>query len=220
MDWPWQKPVDLQSVISPERYLRYLMVAGFNARKADKLYTLNTEVSACFYVSLQMLEVALRNQFHARLTDAYGADWYDQNGVITTQHHRRDISGAKIDLVMDRKPLEPGRIVASLTFGFWTACLGTNYENKLWRPALSKAFPNKPANIQRKAINKELTPIRLLRNRIAHHEPILYLNLPKHHANIMKMIGWLSNDGAKWTAQRCRFKRTYDSRLADMFRNP
>lgn len=219
MRLPWQKPIDIQGVISPERYLRYYMIAQGNRRKADKLYTLNTEVSACFYVSLQMLEIALRNQFHARLSEAYGADWYDKHGVITTIHHRRNISDAKIDLVLGRKALEPGRIVASLTFGFWTACLGNNYEDKLWRPALSRAFPNKPASIKRRAINGELTPIRLLRNRIAHHEPILYLNLPKHHANIMKMIGWLSADAQKWTAQRCRFKKTYNARLADAFRN-
>src|ERR1019366_8465897 len=42
--------------------------------------------------------------------------------------------------------------------------------------------PGKP--LRRKDFSTALTPIRLLRNRIAHHEPILEWNLPKHYRNM------------------------------------
>jgi hypothetical protein len=38
---------------------------------------------------------------------------------------------------------------------------------------------------KRGRVNAMLDPIRKLRNRVAHHEPILYFNLPKHDANMV-----------------------------------
>jgi hypothetical protein len=51
----------------------------------------------------------------------------------------------------------------------------------LWRKALHRCFPHAPKPPKRSAINSTLTPIRMLRNRIAHQEPILSLNLAKHY---------------------------------------
>lgn len=206
------------SILSHERIGRYIEAADGDVRVAHELYALNTRVSECLYVSLQMLEVALRNRFHAALSSEYGAEWYDQVGVITTQHQRQKISDAKISLVQDRKPLEPGRIVASLTFGFWTSCLGTEYEERLWRAALHRAFTHAPKATTRKSINRNLTQIRRLRNRIAHHEPILRWNLPKHHANTIMFTEWLAPEAADWTRSQCRFSEVYDPDLSKLFR--
>ena len=80
-----------------------------------------------------------------------------------------------------RKEIVPSRIIASLTFRFWTAMWGGGYEMTLWRKALHRCFPHAPKPPKRSAINSTLTPIRMLRNRIAHQEPILSLNLAKHY---------------------------------------
>jgi hypothetical protein len=219
MRWPWQtEEPALDQILSLERIERYLVAANNNRRKAYKLYALNTAVSECLYVSMQMLEISLRNRFNACLADEFGDDWYDAPGVITTLHHRTSIKDAKLNLIIDKKHIEPSRLVASLTFGFWTACLGNNYEEKLWRPALHKAFPSKPKTIQRRAINNLLSPLRSLRNRTAHHEPILYWDLPKHYETILTLTGWLSPPARDWTERHCRFRATYTKRLASLFR--
>jgi hypothetical protein len=59
-----------------------------------------------------------------------------------------------------------------------------------------------------------LNPIRKIRNRFAHHEPVLYFDLPKHHANIVTLTDWLSPSTAAWAAQHSTFDAVYDEERA------
>ena len=59
------------------------------------------------------------------------------------------------------------------------------------------------------SLSGPLTPIRTLRNRIAHHEPILHWNLDKHCANILRITGWLSLAAASWCGSHSRFREVW-----------
>lgn len=208
---------ELDDILSLERLKRYLDAAGNDRALAYRLYAHNTSVSESLYTSLQMLEVALRNRFHDTLTQAHGEFWFDELGVITDVFQRNQIGEAKISLVRDKKPLEPGRVVASLSFGFWTACLGKKYED-MWRRHLRNAFKHAPSGTRRKTVNTPLTQIRLLRNRIAHHEPILRYNLPDRYSRIVEITNWLSPIASQWVERHCRFQNIYHEELAAIFR--
>jgi hypothetical protein len=65
----------------------------------------------------------------------------------------------------------PGKVVAELTFGFWSNLAARGYHWSLWQPCLHRAFP--AARLARPLIHTRLEAIRTLRNRIAHHEPVL-----------------------------------------------
>ncbi|WP_245906644.1 Abi family protein [Teichococcus aestuarii] len=178
-----------------------------------ELYALNTALSEALYTPLQMLEVALRNRFHTTLSAAYGLFWFDAPDFLKVGHQVEQVQKAKELLTEQGKPLEPGRIVAALTFGFWTALLNTVYED-LWRSTLHQAMQpdardEKGRGLSRKSLTRPLTPLRELRNRVAHHEPILEWNLPKHHANIVRITGWLSPAAKAWTHARSRFLSVY-----------
>jgi hypothetical protein len=96
-------------------------------------------------------------------------DWYDSVSWRVAQQEQ--VANAKDSLQKKAKPITPGRMVAELTFGFWVGLTGPKYSVDLWERHLYKAFPN--AKLGRKQLNKRLESIRLLRNRVAHHEPIL-----------------------------------------------
>ena len=112
------------------------------------------------------------------------------------------IANAKDTLRRAGRPLDPGRIVAELSFGFWERLLSRgpagprNYEMMLWRPALHRAFPN--ARRRRADIHRPLPGLRDLRNRIAHHEPIFGRNLPVDYQTILDVIGWMCADTRAW----------------------
>ncbi len=74
---------------------------------------------------------------------------------------------AKQSIEREGKPLEPGRLVAELAFGFWTGLTSAKYE-ALWRDHLYKIIPRRP--VQSGAVHDRLNTIRKLRNRVAHHE--------------------------------------------------
>lgn len=91
-----------------------------------------------------------------------------------------------------------GQIVAELTFGFWTTILSQPYHQTLWAPrksALVKAvfphFPKTPNN--RHFIHQRYNDLRMIRNRVMHHEPIWYRHdLYQEWEGMIEAIGWIS----------------------------
>ncbi|GAA0574593.1 Abi family protein [Craurococcus roseus] len=198
--------LELEAVLSTERFARYVAWAGGDRERAVELYALNTALSEALYTPLQMLEVALRNRFHAVLTVAHGPLWFDQPGLLVVPHQLEQLAKAKAELVDAGRPIEPGRVVAELTFGFWTAFLNTDYES-MWQSTLHHAVQRGEGEkgLRRKDLSGPLRPLRELRNRVAHHEPILPWNLRKHYDAILRLTGWLSPAAAAWTREHSRF---------------
>lgn len=65
-----------------------------------------------------------------------------------------------------------GKVIAELTFYIWKRLCGPDYEHTLWRPTLKKVFPNK--RVKRSDVADNLEIVYQSRNRLAHHEPVLY----------------------------------------------
>jgi hypothetical protein len=75
-------------------------------------------------------------------------------------------------------------VIASLSFGFRQALFSGTYE-ELWRKKLWRAFPH--GSGKRREIANLTGPILHFRNRIAHHEPIFFSNLERHHDRILEL---------------------------------
>lgn len=176
---------------------------------ALELYTLNTKLSESLYVALQMLEVALRNRIDAVMAEKYGQDWLFDDAPFLIDRQKNQRLEAIKEVKETGKQVSAGRVVAALSFSFWTSMFNSEYET-LWQQGLHK-IGKKPdgKGLTRKAISKPLTPIRILRNRVAHHEPILHWNLPKHHENMLQLTEWFSPDAARWCRENCRFIEIY-----------
>ena len=156
-----------------------------------------------------MLEVALRNRIDQVMAAAHGETWYDLEAHQANPVQVDMLAKARQDLREARKPETPGRMVAALTFGYWTAMLGKEYED-LWQTTLKDIARREDGKgLTRKAFSRPLAPIRTLRNRIAHHEPILYWSLPKHYEAILQLTAWLSPVAAQWCRDCSRFTAIY-----------
>ena len=203
--------------ISPERMSTYLRAVEGDREKAFRLYAWNTAVSAAFYASLQGLEVALRNAMHVRLASRYGAEWYDNEEAGIDGGGLARIATAKEGLRRHNREPKPPRVVAALSFGFWISLLGSggrlvddsgrrkaDYEKSLWRPALRGAFPYHHGALIRKQAHSPLDQLRLLRNRIAHHEPIFERDLREDHERILEVTGWISPGTREWIERHSR----------------
>jgi hypothetical protein len=214
----------LETSLSSERLAPYLLLAGNERRYAIALYEWNTKVSEALYGLIQGLEVTLRNSFHRVLTAAYGReDWYEPGGVLLLQPQRDQVEEAKLRIQGDGRAVTPGRVVAELMFGFWTALVGTDYAQRLWDKDLNRAFPT--AKLSRKQVAKRLSKIRFLRNRVAHHECIIgkighERNLQEDVEQILEAIGWICTTTALWAAQTCSFDLHYGARPLDPSAQP
>jgi hypothetical protein len=177
---------------------------------AIRLYERNTRFSGALYCSIQGLEVCLRNAIHRSLTTRYGPDWFDRLTGLKYPLPQK-IEAAKSNILDDGKLLTPGRVVAELSFGFWTALLSARYEKRLWVPCLHRAFPHAFAGpefgpttsgarrrVNRQDIARRLDGIRELRNRIAHHESIIRRSLDKDFRSIIETTAWICPTTSAW----------------------
>jgi hypothetical protein len=200
---------DMEAALSLERFARYVAWADGDRARALELYALNTRLSEALYTPLQVLELALRNRIHIVMSTTHGERWFEIDGLLVALHQREQLDTALADLAREAKEPWPGRVVAALTFSFWTAMLSPAYE-ELWRSTLSAiATKADGRRLARKQLTRPLTPIRVLRNRVAHHEPVLHWDLPKHHAAMLEVTGWLSPAAADWCKSVDRFPDVY-----------
>ena len=179
-------------------------------------YAWNIALSESLYPSLQILEVVLRNRIHQTACYHFGKPhWYEDDTIINIKD-RDSVSKAKKTLAMMNKPIESGRIIAELNFGFWTALMDRRYEQVLWPRLLKPCFPNMARHIRtRKNISGRFERIRRLRNRIFHHEPIWYWHdLEKQHQDILEAIAWIEPAARDFVTAIDKFPDVYQNGLA------
>lgn len=188
----------LEAAISPDRLSTYLREPANDREAALKLYLWNSKISSAFYMPLQGLEITLRNFLHDALSHHFKRpDWYDATRL--TPKAGEMLQAAKDVIQKSGKQADPPHVVAELSFGFWVSLLNKSYHPTLWIPVLGKAFS--AAKLPRGHIQTELENIRILRNRIAHHEPVFTRHLAKDYTAIIKVIGWMSPAKADWIDQ-------------------
>ena len=204
---------ELETALSRARLSTYLDAAGGDRERAIRLHAWNTAVGAAFYGPLQGLEVVLRNAMHRRLAACYGPAWYDHPGAGLDRGAVVRVAGARSELARDEQREAPTRIVAMLSFGFWVSLLGpggrtrdghkANYEMTLWRPALRGAFVHR-VKLTRRQAHHPLNALRILRNRVAHHQPIFARDLAADHERILDVAGWISPAIRTWIEHHSR----------------
>lgn len=186
---------DLTAVFSEERLGRYVRENKGDKHDAIISYSWNIELSQFLYPAIQILEVSIRNTLHRTLTDCFDTShWFDDAFLYDAEH--RAVRQAKEKLLREKKPIEPGRIVAELSFGFWTSLFDVRYEHQqvLWPKLLKPVFPYMPRGQRtRTFLSRKLNQVRLLRNRVFHYEPIWHWkDLQNQHDDIVHLIRWLS----------------------------
>lgn len=195
-----------EDALSADRFSTYRLWAGQDQALARRLYTFNVQLSAALYGPLHMLEVALRNVADRQLTAKRGVDWMDDPKVLVTGYQKGCIEGAREQLKRDRKAGTHGQMVAELNFGFWCSLFGPK-SSHLWGADLRPIFRTK--GLQRHSVASQLADFRMLRNRVAHYEPILALPLAQRYADITTLTGWLSPSAAAWINDTSDWPKVY-----------
>jgi hypothetical protein len=134
---PMPSPDDIEAALSLERFGRYVAWTGGDRRAAVELYSLNARISEALYIPVHGLEIALRNRIHTVMTEADGERWFDTDGLLVAPHQKDQLTTAVAEIEEAGKEATAGRIVAALTFSFWTAMLSPAYET-LWRATLNR----------------------------------------------------------------------------------
>ncbi len=184
------------------RLARYRTACDGDAGLAISDYSWNILLAEAMVPMLSVLEIALRNALHRHLVQRYAReDWWqiwDGNPCFTKL--LRSVDEVCSKLASRREKATPDKIIAELTFGFWSSLFDAQYQDELWKD-LRLAFPWCPKHQrQRRTISAALNQVRDLRNRVFHHEPLLWLvpDLRNQHARGIMLVNWLDPQLGRW----------------------
>jgi len=187
----------IQPALAAERLDAYRQDQA-EPRVALARYLWNMALCESLYSPLQMVEIALRNALQRSLESHFRSPhWYDVPACwhILTPPQQSQVDEAKQTLARQNKPQSPGRMVAELSFGFWTAFFNKRAaQNRDSIQVTARVFHSAPKS-QRdfRSLNLRLTLLRELRNRVFHHERLIHwTDLDTRHAAMLETIGWIS----------------------------
>lgn len=181
----------VQRHLSEPRLLPYLAACDRDLLRAVKLYRWNARVGAAFWEVLGHGEVVLRNAIHDALTERHRRNnsqgiWFDDPRRELAPQAHAEIAIARRRAGHVPSAALPGKLVAELPFGFWRYLLARRYSATLW-PALRHSFPHLRRG-DRARIERPVIKLHLLRNRIAHHEPLLQQDLDARLVDLRAMF--------------------------------
>lgn len=192
-----QQVAAIRASLSEPRFATYLAKGGGDEGYALALYLYNARVAKAFMYPLGVVEVTLRNAIDALLVTRYGQTWHLDATLRDTVLTPEGLS--TLEKAINRAGLgaSRGQVVAELTFDFWSNLLRPDYGD-LWRTSLNIVFPNITRGTSRHDVQSMAKAINLFRNRVAHHEPVLDLNVTDIHSKIAELVGLRCVETAAW----------------------
>jgi len=155
---------------------RFISEERFQAYKSLDEYKENLYFSEQAYMLLSIFEISLRNGIDFYFCYKHSNNWLmgtdilHKNQQLTIQEAKNKISQRKEDITHHK-------IIAELSFGFWTSLFNRFYHEIMRTGDIKGIFPNLPPRnqnfINRQELNKRLNKIRRFRNRVFHYEKVI-----------------------------------------------
>jgi hypothetical protein len=195
----------IEALLGRARLETYLSAAYGDIARATDLYLWATQLSGALHGQISFVEIAVRNSLDLQLglwnrASGHSADWSAENQAAEPLYallggKLREARGRAIREGEERHPTHPRAgavvthddVIAQLMFGSWVTVVrpisneeSPRRQQRLWTEALSKSFPYAlHGDAGRIDIGKKLDTLRRLRNRVAHHDNLLRVDV--HH---------------------------------------
>lgn len=161
----------------------------FDSVKAGELFIENLRVSAKLWIFFHIFEILLRNSISDRLILMFPEQPWWQSAEVLLSQERHTVHSAQRKISEKKGQFEIGDVIGELNFGFWVELLSSKYHKRLWAYGLGQAFPQYRG--KRRDLHTAVERLRKLRNRIAHHEPILNRDLDYDLKLLVTLIGYI-----------------------------
>lgn len=184
---------DFSETIPHARLKGYLSKAGGNKNLANELYSWDLDISSALWRHFNVLEIGLRSALSLQLVNMSPSVnwWLNENLLLQSEKSKIAALGDK-----NGTPFSQDEIITRLTLGFWASLLSKKYHQRLWQAGLEDAFPNFQG--KRRDFHMKLERLRKLRNRIAHHEPIIDREINLDLNLIVEVCGTLDRRIESW----------------------
>lgn len=192
----------VRDALSTPRMGTYVLAAGGDLGRAITLYGWNARISAALMLPAHFAEVTTRNAVSEGLTRLYGPNWPRSRSLTRSLpaptgafNPRRELQRAA------GKQPTTGKIIAELKFAFWQHMFTSRHHDRVWKNQILALFPGSTgvsADGLRTRVHDDLETIRQLRNRVAHHEPVIARDLAADLARMLDLVQLRSSPTAAW----------------------
>ncbi|GAA4406827.1 hypothetical protein [Tsukamurella soli] len=178
------------------------------AQAALRLYRWNIEIAAALWPVTHIMEVAVRNAVSDAVTEVHGHRW-----THDAAFHSRLPNPSRSSVYSPRRDIKaiagrydtPGKVIPEVKMKFWEQMFTARHDRDIWSHHLTDVFPHLPAGVSyqehRKNIYHRFERIRVLRNRMGHHEPICdpaRFDLDAVFEAVVDLVGWRSSETLAW----------------------
>ena len=201
----------VRKALSPARLATFEIAAaaqGDEGLAALDLYAWNARVSAALLAPLHICEIVVRNAIAEAIEQVYGSAWPWSPGFERSlPDPLREWSQRKEMVSARRRFRTTGQVIPELKFVFWQNLMTQRNDLRLWVPYLHHVFPNLDSGVPvpplRHGIYLDLKVLRELRNRIAHHEPVLKRDLMADYQRMLRLVDQRCRITSAWMVQIC-----------------
>ncbi|AIT61805.1 hypothetical protein CDOO_11425 [Corynebacterium doosanense CAU 212 = DSM 45436] len=196
---------EVQRSLSIPRFSRYLAHHSGDPDRATQLYAWNADVSARFMLPIHFAEVSIRNAVNEALSEVYGDRW---PWVEAFENSLPEVRGRNFKPREELKRVRSreestGKVIAELKLIFWVRMFDSRHHHRLWQPHIAAVLPDAaisdPASL-RENVKTRLDRLRVLRNRLSHHEPIFDQDLEAYLTHSLELVGYRSAAVREWVA--------------------
>ncbi len=182
---------DLVTLTSTPRINKYLRASDNNQNLATRTYFLNIDISGNIFKAISFLEISLRNRINMLAPIVLKLDkntWlFDlaQGKVSHAIEFSETINKIRTAIKLSKDSTHD-QVLCQLSFGFWSSIFsGYNYVI-LGSRLLKHLNPGKKVNPD--LLRQKLHSIRIIRNRIAHQEPVIFNRKGKFSSDQLKIL--------------------------------
>ena len=198
------------------RLAPYLREACGDVERARELYLWVADLAGALFSTIAFVEVGLRNSMDRKLQEwnaqqgpEYGREWALSKGAAPLLYdlvtHKSLVSAQSFASEQSRaRPKTHPRRLATIThddvishlmFGTWVYLIKPRDSRqpqrcqRLWKECLSDAFPYADCSDSgRKRLAEQLDRVRKLRNRVAHHENLLSVDVRRRLRDMLGIL--------------------------------
>lgn len=198
------------------RFAPYLREAHGDIYRARELYLWAADLARALFSTIAFVEVGLRNAMDRKLRAwndqqgiDYGEDWALRKGAAPLLYDlvtHKSLAVAQ-NFAREQSRLRPKThprrlaavthddVVSHFMFGTWVYLIKPRVRNQpqqcqqLWHECLSDAFPHAdPSDSGRERLGEQLDRVRKLRNRVAHHENLLSVDIRRRLRDMLGIL--------------------------------
>ena len=198
------------------RFAPYLREAHGDIDRARELYLWAADLAGALFSTIAFVEVGLRNAMDRKLRAwndqqgiDYGEEWALRKGAAPLLYElvtHKSLASAQ-NFASEQSRLRPKShprrlvaithddVVSHFMFGTWVYLIKPRVWNQplqcqqLWQECLSCAFPYAdPSDSGRERLGDQLDRVRKLRNRVAHHENLLSVDIRRRLRDMLGIL--------------------------------